>query len=131
LPNLEHYGKSEFKVTCSKIVVTKLEKLFQNNEQKESFLDAIKKYPKNVTTKEEKQKYKLERITRDGVAIYYKLSDGSERYEFVVLPKETGYANSNLKKIIDINSLPMDTDLWIGKELRCGIDENNFPRLIK
>lgn len=131
MPNLEHYGKSEFMVVCSKVVVTKLEKLFQTDEQKEAFLDAIKRYPKNITTKEQKEIYRKERITRDGLAIYYKLADNSERYEFVVLPKETGYANSNLKKIIDTNSLPMDTDEWIGKELRCGLDESNFPRLMK
>jgi len=131
MPSLEHYGKSEFTVECSRIETSTLSKLFKSEEQKEAFLDAIKKYPKNVTTKEQKEQYKHERITRDGLVVYYKMNDGSERYEFVILPKETGYSNSNLKKLIDINGLPMDTDLWVGKELRCGIDENNFPRLIK
>jgi len=132
MPNLENYGKTEFTVTCSKVEVSTLEKLFKTDEQKQAFLDAIKRFPNNCVTKEQKEKYKSSRIKRDGLVIYYTLADGSERYEFMILPKETGYGNSSLKKFIETNQLPMDTDKWKGLALKCRLDETtNFPRLVR
>lgn len=125
---LDVQGK-EFDAIITAIAETNLDKLIVIPEQKALFIEAIKRYPKKVVTLEQKEAYKLERMQRLGLKIMYKLNDGSERYKFMVIPKDTGWTNSNLGKFIAKNNLPADTDEWIGKTVKATIDGSGFPTL--
>lgn len=105
--------------------------LIKASDKAESFLAAIKRFPKNVNTSDEKEQHKLSRLVRDGLNVTYQLEDGSKRYEFVVIPKLTGWTNSNLKKIMDKNKLPNDTKEWAGKSILVAINSEGFPELSK
>ena len=46
-----------------------------------------------------------------------------------MIPQFSGYMKSNLKKFVDLNKLPLDTDEWPGKLVKLRADNSGFLRV--
>jgi len=54
--------------------------------------------------------------------------DGNQISGFYTIPKLQGWVKSNLKKLVEKNSLPEDTKEWKGLKIRVVIDKKGYGK---
>jgi len=99
----------------------------------EAWKDSVTKFPKNVKTRDEKEKYLKARLGEEVLVISFRVGQSETEYHnFYTIPKtEGGYQQSNLRKVKTLNSLPRMTKDWVGKEVKVIKNDKGFPEIAR
>lgn len=67
-------------------------------------------------------------LDRNHICVYVEYDGLTVTNQFMV-PALQGYTKSNLKKFMDLNDLPPDTDNWKGSKVKLAVDKSGFLRV--
>ena len=103
--NLSEYQKQTFEGVIETVAVLKLE-------------DWLSSKPNPLNADQMKEWNNLD---RDHICVMISSGTNTVTDQFLI-PLMQGYNKSNLKKFVDRNTLPVDTDKWVGKTVLLKVD---------
>ncbi len=104
-----------------------LEKYLGANIQ--GWRDSVTKFPKNVKTRDEKEKYLDERLKEKVLVVEFSVGEAIYNTFYTIPKTQGGYQQSNLRKVRMANDLPAEVKLWVGKDVKIGKNNKGFPTI--
>lgn len=94
----------------------------------EKWSQSVTLFPKNVKTRQEKEDYIASRLDSSVIVIEWSIPGGLRPYTsmFTNPTTQSGYQQSNIRKVRMANGYPADMKLWIGKPIKLTMGSKKF-----